>query len=333
MNIGVLTLTEGGRKLGATIADHLADCRIIPVKTTIAETFRNHWQEYDGFIAIMATGIIIRSIAPLLEDKERDPAVIGLDEKGCHVISLLSGHLGGGNTLTRKVAEITGGQPVITTASDTLALASLDLWAKAQDLRYRDRNVLTRASSILVNNGRLKIYSDVEIDALPPGLEKVEKFEDGDLAITHRLLPEAGSLLHPANLVVGVGCNRGTPAEEFAEALEELFTDLGFATLAIRNLASIDVKNDEEGLLQFAAAHNWPITFFSRDEINTVTGITVSDAALKAVGAQGVAEPTALLSAKTTILLSRKRKWQNVTMAVAKAPYMLSAQVQDHLNI
>ncbi|MDJ0623250.1 MAG: cobalamin biosynthesis protein [Desulfocapsaceae bacterium] len=333
MNIGILALTTGGRKLAATIADRLANCRIIPVDKNIAQTFRNNWQKYDGFIAIMATGITIRSIAPLLNDKEHDPAVIGLDEKGCHVISLLSGHLGGGNALARKVADLTGGQAVITTASDTLELAPLDLWAKAQDLRYNDRDILTRASSILVNTGRLKIFSEVEIEALPPGLIKVENLDEADLAISHRSLTDDGPVLHPNNLVVGVGCNRGTPAEEFAEALEELFADLGFSTLAIRNLASIDAKNDEKGLLHFAKDNSWPIAFFDRDEINTVANVAVSSAALKAVGAQGVAEPTALLSAQTTILLSRKRKWQNVTMAVAKAPCTLSAQVLEHLNI
>lgn len=330
MNIAVVALTEGGRKLGAIIAGRLDQCRILPVEGNIAQTFQNNWDEYDGFIAIMATGIIIRSIAPLIEDKERDPAIVGLDEKGNHVISLLSGHLGGGNALARRVAKITGGQAVITTASDTLALVPLDLWAKAQNLRSGDRDVFTRASSILVNSGSLKIFSEVEIEALPPGLERVEKIEESDLAISHRLLDKP--TLHPANLVVGVGCNRGTPAGEFTDALAELFDELGCSTLAIRNLASIDAKNDEIGLIDFASERGWPIDFFNRNEINSVTGVTISSAALKAVGAKGVAEPTALLSARTTILLSRKRKWQNVTMAVARAPYMLSAQVLDHLN-
>jgi len=332
MNIGVLALTAGGRELAAKIAGGLDNCRILPVEGGIAKTFRDNWRKYDGFIAIMATGIIIRSIAPLLEDKERDPAVIGLDEKGLHVISLLSGHLGGGNALARKVAAITGGHPVITTASDTLELTPLDLWAKAQNLRCGEREVFTRASSILVNIGSLRIFSEVEIDSLPPGLLALEKVEDADLVISHRRFSPDIAVLHPANLVVGVGCNRGTPAKEFTEALDELFADLGFSTLAIRNLASIDAKNDEEGLLQFAEDTGWPISFFGRDEINTVADVAVSSAALKAVGAKGVAEPTALLSAQTTILLSRKRKWQNVTMAVARASFTLSAQVLDHSN-
>lgn len=332
MNIGVLALTAGGRKLAAKITGGLDNCRILPVEGGVAQAFRDNWQKFDCFIAVMATGIIIRSIAPLLEDKERDPAVIGLDEKGCHVISLLSGHLGGGNALARKVAAITGGQAVITTASDTLKLAPLDLWAKAQNLKSEDREVFTRASSILVNSGRLQIFSEVETDALPPGLQTVEKQGDAELIISHRLFSPELPVLHPANLVIGVGCNRGTPVGEFTEALNELFTELGFSRLAIRNLASIDAKNDEEGLLRFAEDNGWPITFFGRDEINTVADVTVSSAALKAVGAQGVAEPTALLSAQTTILLSRKRKWQNVTMAVARAPFTLSARVLDRLN-
>ena len=102
---------------------------------------------------------------------------------------------------------------------------------------------------------------------------------------------------------------------------------------SIRNLASIDKKNDETGLLQFAENNSWFIDFYSKDAINKLNNLEISAAALKAVGAIGVAEPTALLSGKTDLLLSRKRKWKNITMAIALAPFTLSAQVRDQNDI
>lgn len=332
MKVGVLALTSGGKELAAKIATKLPDCKVISVSKTIAEAFRENWTKYDAFVAIMAAGITIRAIAPLLEDKTTDPAVVGLDEKGAHVVSLLSGHLGGGNTLAHAVAAITDGTAVITTASDTLGLTPLDLWASAQHLRAADRKVFTAASSILVNTGILRIFSEVEIDTLPPGLVAVENSDDADLVISNHPMGPEKLVLHPADLVLGIGCNRNTPVDEFEEALKELFNELSLSPLSIRNISSIDAKNDEEGLLLFAEKNGWPIEFFNSDEINMVTDVDVSYAALKAVGAKGVAEPTALLSANTSTLLSRKHKWQNITMAVARAPFTLSARVLDHLN-
>lgn len=337
MKTAILALTSGGRALAATIAEELDDSHVVSVDTGIAAAFRDNWKAFDGFIAIMATGITIRAIAPLLGDKTTDPAVVCLDEKGRHCISLLSGHLGGGNALAARVAAVTGGEAVITTASDTLELVPLDLWAAAQNLRCADQKILTAASSTLVNQGRLHVFSEVGIEALPPGLVATDTMEHADLVITHRQVVSKHnvpkySTLQPANLVVGIGCNRNTPISEFEEALHELFTELGLSPLAIRNLASIEAKNDEVGLLRFAALNDWYIDFFTPEMINRIEDITVSSAALKAVGAKGVAEPTALLSANTTTLLSRKRKWQNITMAVARAPFTLSARVLEHLN-
>jgi cobalt-precorrin 5A hydrolase len=332
MKIAVLALTSGGKELAAKIAAELPDCSVIPVSQTIAKTFLENWTRYDAFVAIMAAGITIRAIAPLLKDKTTDPAVVGLDEKGTHAISLLSGHLGGGNTLAHAIAATTGGTAVITTASDTLGFTALDLWAAAQNLRAANRKVFTTASSILVNSGVLRVYAEIEIDTLPPGLVAVENIDDADLVISNHTMEPEKLVLHPSNLVLGIGCNRNTPVDEFEEALNELFNELGLSTLSIRNISSIDAKNDEEGLLLFAEKNGWPIEFFDSDEINMVTDVDVSYAALKAVGAKGVAEPTALLSANTSTLLSRKHKWQNITMALAKAPFTLSARVLDHLN-
>ena len=330
MKIGIIAITRGGKELATRLSTLLADATILTKAPgeKVAETIAATWLHYDGFICIMATGIVVRAIAPLLGDKMTDPCVVVLDEKGRHAISLLSGHLGGGNALATEVAEHLGGTPVITTASDTLELVALDLWAKEQHLRVPSREILTTLSTLLVNQGHLTLYADVEIYSLPNGLRQTDDARHADFVVSH-LTGAAYScpVFRPRNLVVGIGCNRGTPANEFEDALNELFSALHLSRSSIRNLASIDKKNDEVGLLQLAENNCWRIDFFDSNSINTLKNLEISFAALKAVGAIGVAEPTALLSAQSNHLLSRKRKWKNVTMAVAQVPFTLSAQV------
>ena len=330
MKIGIIAITDGGRDLAARLSGILVNSRLLEKKAEqkVAEVITSNWQDCDAFICIMATGIVVRAISPLLADKLSDPCVIVLDEKGRHAISLLSGHLGGGNALARKVAALLGGTAVITTASDTLELVALDLWAKEQQLLAPKREKLTKLSTLLVNQGQLSLYSDVEISSLPTGLMQVDDARPADFVISHLTSIDCTCpLFRPCNLVVGIGCNRGTPVNEFEEALNELFSDLHLSRSSIRNLASIDKKNNEVGLLQFAEDNCWPIDFFDNNTINKLTNLEISFAALKAVGAIGVAEPSSLLSAQSNHLLSRKRKWKNVTMAVAQVPFTLSAQV------
>lgn len=335
MKIGILAITGGGRELAGRLCSLLDDATLLDKQEgeKIGATIARNWQLYDGFICIMAAGIVVRSIAPLLVDKQTDPCVVVLDEKGRHAISLLSGHIGGGNALAEKVADLLGATAVITTSSDTRQLVALDLWAKEQHLLPPDKKDLTSISALLVNRGKIFLYTDLEVSSLPAGVQQVDTADQADLIISHRTgFASACPVFRPRDLVVGIGCNRGTPAEEFEDSLRELLHDGQFSRTSIRNLASIDKKNDEVGLLQFARANNWRIDFFDSSTLNTLTHLEISSAALKAVGAIGVAEPAALLSAQSNQLLSRKRKWKNVTMAVAQVPFTLSARVPDQFN-
>ncbi len=335
MKIGILAITTGGQELAEKLIALLDDATFLekPLGGKIAKTIASHWHNYDGFICIMAAGIVVRAIAPLIKDKRIDPCVIVLDEKGRHAISLLSGHLGGGNALAEKVAGLTNGTAVITTASDTLELTALDLWAKEHQLVVPDRKTLTKLSTLLVNRGYLCLYADLPFASLPKGLQQVADPGQADFIVSHFSDGEQSCpIFFPRDLVVGIGCNRGTPVNEFETALDELSNDLHINRSSVRNLASIDKKNDETGLLQFAENNGWRIDFYDRDAINKMLHLEISFAALKAVGAIGVAEPTALLSANSKHLLVRKRKWKNVTMAIAQAPFTLSAQDQDRSN-
>ncbi|PKN50572.1 MAG: cobalamin biosynthesis protein CbiG [Deltaproteobacteria bacterium] len=334
MKIGILAITDGGKRLAADLATKMPEAQVLPQEGGVAQILAEHWRELDGFVCIMATGIVVRAIAPLLQGKTNDPCVVVLDEKGRHVVSLLSGHLGGGNDLARQVAVLSGGEPVITTASDTLGLVPLDLWARAQNLVCKSKEGLTQASAKLVNSGSLRIFSEVAIASLPQGLVEVGGPEPADIVISPYLGDYGTAVVfRPKNLVVGVGCNRGTPVMELRQACDELFSDQGLSQLSIRNLASIDVKQDEVALLAFAKEQGWRLEFFSKEELNRVEGVTVSVAALRNVGVIGVAEPAALLSAQSNDLLVGKRKWHNVTMAVARVNCTLSEQDPALQNI
>jgi cobalt-precorrin 5A hydrolase len=330
MKTAVIALTTGGRALAEKISTSLDECVPCSPKPGVVSAIRRLWQEVDGLICIMASGIVVRSIAPLCQDKRKDPCVVVLDEKGEFVISLLSGHLGGGNALAREVARITGGQVVITTASDVTGHTAIDLWAMENDLIVANPEKMTRIAARLVNTGAIAFFSDQAIDGLPVDFCPVGKVEDAGIVISHFLPDRYDNLwLIPKNLFVGFGCNRGTTSAEFQQALDDLCRTHRIDPRAIAGLASIDLKNDEEGLLEFAEKHHLPIRFLSKDELNTVTGITTSKAALKATGAKGVAEPAALLAASSESdvgrLYIRKMKWKNVTAAVAVKQIKLKA--------
>jgi cobalt-precorrin 5A hydrolase len=322
--IAVLAVTPGGCRLARCVAEGIPAAEFLEANLSVSEKLSKSWHDYDGFVCVMAAGIVVRSIAPLLGDKQHDPCVVVMDEQGRFTVSLLSGHLGGGNDLAREVAALTGGEAVITTASDTLGLTAIDLWAREQRLVVADRSQLTRASGYLVAQGLIRVFSEVK-GVLPRDFQEVADPGSARIIISCKTnWPEDRLLLHPPQLVVGIGCNRGTAGQEIEEAMGQLLASHSLARQSVIKLASIDLKRDEEGLLDFSRRHNWPLEFFSKQQLNEVAGVSYSAAVMKATGAQGVAEPAALLAAQTNQLIVRKEKWKNVTLAVATANYTLS---------
>jgi cobalt-precorrin 5A hydrolase len=323
MKTAVIALTMNGKALAKQLSDTLDECTFCdPTNNGVLGEISRLWTQVDGIICIMAAGIVVRSIAQLCKDKRKDPCVVVLDEKGNYAISLLSGHLGGGNELARKIARITGGKAVITTASDVTGHTALDLWIAKNDMIMTNPEKLTPLSARLINKGFLTFFSDQPIGRLPNDFRVVENIDQANIVISH-LNPSKYDqfLLIPRNLFVGFGCNRGTTSAEFEHALDDLCRIHRIDPYAIVGLASIDIKNDEKGLLEFAAKRQLPISFFSKEMLNTVPGIAPSEAAMKATGAKGVAEPAAILAAASEgefgRIFIRKMKWKNVTVAVA----------------
>lgn len=317
------------------------------------------WRKNEALVFIMATGIVVRTIAQLLKDKRTDPAVVVLDEAGKHAISLVGGHLGGANDLARGLAEFLGGEAVITTASDVNGLPSLDLWARDHDLVIEDWGMLPLIGIRFVNNGALRVYENQgsgvirqahdgersrTIRAQGSGMHLPDEFlrvaepRFADVIISNRQNAYEGSsaravagddcsvetcrvkgqlYLRPRDLVIGIGCNSGTSQDEIESAVQQTLDENNLSFRSIRSIATIDIKGNEPGLRAFAAKYALAFRTFGADELNSVEGLGRSDVVFKATGAQGVAEPAALVAAGTDRLLVSKQKKGNVTVAVA----------------
>jgi cobalt-precorrin 5A hydrolase len=291
------------------------------------------WSQYRSLIFIMATGIVIRQIAFLLKHKAQDPAVLVLDERGQHVISLVSGHLGGANRLAETVARITRGRAIITTASDVQNRPAIDLIAQELGLEIENYEMLSSVAHSLLEDEPVWVYdpqrrlelhlesrsNTVRLDEkeMAPGLDR----EGVGIWVSEYLTPEGLQclILRPRNLVVGVGCNRNTAADEILDFLRSEFRREGLAVSSIRNLATVDIKSDEKGILEAGRLLGRPVLFYSRPDIQKMAVPNPSNAVLAHIGVESVCEATALLSSRSSELIVPKQKNANVTMAVARA--------------
>lgn len=312
----ILYITKNGLDLARRIGACYPDSMVARFRSGIVPEL---WGRAKCFIFIMATGIAVRAIAPLLKSKKTDPAVVVLDEKGEFAISLVGGHLGGANARAREIADCLGGKAVITTASDLHGLTSIDLWAGDNDLVIEDWDLVPQMATQLVESRSLKVYTEIAVD-LPEEFVKVSDPGSADILITNRNMaaPERGLFLRPRNLVVGIGCNRGASAREIEEAVRKTLEGHDLSFHSIHSIATIDIKKEEPGLVAFAGNCGLRIISFTPEELNSVKGIERSDAAFRATGANAVAEPSALLAAGNEALLVRKKKIGNVTIAVSE---------------
>lgn len=310
------------------------------------------WGRHQGIVCIMATGIVVRQIAPLLKNKTVDPAVVVLDEKGRFVISLLSGHLGGANRLAGKVAELTGGHAVITTASDVQEKPAIDLIAREVGLEIENLELTAPLTRFLLDGELLRIFDPEQrlcsyfaqqpnVAWLPaPPLSRETTGGEGVLEGCNGAVGESTDsrnetpgiwvseyepaeksrwlLLRPKNLVVGLGCNRGTSTEEVTLLVRHTFAAERLSTLAIRNFASIDLKADEPAVIATAKRFERPVVFFSSEQLRSISVPNPSDLVKTHVGVPSVCEATALLSAQSTKLIIPKQKTANATLAVAR---------------
>ncbi|NNU84642.1 cobalamin biosynthesis protein CbiG [Geobacillus sp. BMUD] len=304
------------------------------VKTLLPELFAR----YDGLICIISLGAVVRMIAPLLKDKKTDPAVVVIDDKAEHVISVLSGHLGGANDLTRRVAAILGARPVITTASDVQQTIAVDLFGREFGWEWESDDKLTPVSAAVVNEEPVAIVQESgEPDWWPEGrplpknitvygsiAEALAARPAAALVVTHRLLePEEeailqnGVLYRPKVIALGIGCNRGTSADEIEAVILETLNELRFSLKSVKALCTIDLKKDEPGLREVVGKYGWEFVTYTPEELNTMPIEAPSETVYRYTGAYGVSEPAAKLYSGAERMALVKKKSGNVTISVA----------------
>ena len=274
-----------------------------------------------GLVFIGAAGIAVRAIAPHVLSKAADPAVVCVDERGEYVIPLLSGHLGGANELARQIAALTGGVAVITTATDINGLFAVDLWAKRQNLLLLQPERIRTVSAKILRGETVAVDCPWPISGERP--EGVTLTAPGDVAVDYRRRTDAALQLVPRVLSLGIGCRRGTTAEQLETAFEAFCFERGILPQAIRNAASITVKADEQGLLDFCRNRNLPVSFYSAARLQSAPGTYTASAFVESrVGVDNVCE-RASVRVSGGVLVEEKFARDGVTFALALRAPML----------
>ncbi|MBQ4416882.1 MAG: cobalamin biosynthesis protein CbiG, partial [Butyrivibrio sp.] len=168
-NNAFLCFSERGYQLAERIrAATGGDISRTGAQLTLDAWTRDAFASYDALIYIGASGIAVRAVAPYLKDKTTDPAVLVIDETGRFVIPLVSGHLGGSNALAKRIADITGAEAVITTATDRHGVFAVDEWARVQGFYVANPERFKSVSAMLFNGESVTVHSVIPVDGKPP---------------------------------------------------------------------------------------------------------------------------------------------------------------------
>ncbi len=293
------------------------------------EAFQNAFKEYPGLICIMATGIVVRTMAPLLVSKREDPAVVVVDEKGAYAISLLSGHVGGANKLAIDVALRLGGRPVITTATDVNKKPAIDMLALHIEAEIEPLEHVKLFNRLLVEDEDVLMLSPLPItDAIKDGFvwenwPRDFKEIDKPTVIISPYKHEINMLdshvqLLPKNLVVGIGCRKGVSLKDVETAYESVLEKFKIDHRCVKKLATIDFKGEEQALKLLSKKLTIPLVTVTKVQIDALEGTyEPSQWVEQKIGVGGVCEPAARIAANMGITIVPKQKVGPVTISVA----------------
>ena len=327
--IAVINISEESRPLAQTLEQ---DLQAQLIKRAEVGT---RWQQFDAFIFIGAMGICVRTIAPYIKDKHEDPAVLCVDSLGVNVISVLSGHVGGANELTRQVAAILGADPVITTLSDNAGLWALDTFEKRFGWSLAGDENLNACIFAFVNRKPTALLMDIR-DA---GTEYLEKTLPQHVTLIHDISqadPEKYRLLimvtpfareapfgmlnlHFVPMVgtIGFGLAHHPDDYKFIKSqMDSLLSQQGIFPCACR-YCTIDVKADEPFVRLLRERDNEQVDFFTAEQLAAVEVPNPSDTVKKHVGTPSVCEAAAILGSNHGKLIVPKIKGKNFTVALA----------------
>ena len=339
--IAILSISRNGKALGLKIKRKISNAHLYYVKKDVAEDEDNViyinkklkefvpeiFGEYDYIIFIMACGIVVRTIAPLIENKFSDPAILVSDEKGKNIISLLSGHMGGANEMTLFISNLLNSNPVITTATDVNDKSSLDMIAKKLNAHIYDfRNKVLKINSMLVNDEVVNLFIDGDYDIDTRGFNICKRDEVNSLGevvvISNKknlnLINNNILKVVPKNIVIGIGCRRNIDKEDMINSLSDFLHKQNIDINSIKEIGSIDIKKNEDALINLSTYLNVPFKTFTAEEISKVENLyEKSDWVKQNVGVHSVAEPVAHLLSDGNLII-KKHKYNGITFSVGR---------------
>lgn len=341
MRLAVISFTDRGSRLNRAVSDMLTregvevvsvalakyapSYELPPLKGSIRDWTEEMFETQDAILFIGASGIAVRSIAPFVADKRKDPAVVVMDEKGIFVISLLSGHLGGANELAGKLANLTGAIPVITTATDVNGRFAVDVFAKKMNLWISDMKAAKCVSADVLDEKKIGLVTDFPIlGEIPEELVKVkgtEAFEGKTglvIALNEEFKPFPCTLhLIPRIVALGIGCKKGKEEEAIEEAVLDVLSRNHLSIHSVFGAASIDLKANEEGILGFCEKYDIPFTTYGAEALRAAKGdFTPSEFVSGITGVDNVCERSAV-TLSGGHLIQKKTAGNGVTVALA----------------
>jgi cobalt-precorrin 5A hydrolase len=303
-------------------------------KIMIEEIFK----EYESIICIFSLGAVIRLISNLLKDKKTDPAVIVIDDKANFVISALSGHLGGANSLTKSIAEFLNSTPVITTAADVNETIAVDLLGS--DFKWSIENFenVTQVSAHMVNEEKIGVYQDAgetrwwnkELPKNVTILENIDELKSDDFKagliisdriITDPLIVNKSVIYRPKSLVVGLGFHWDTTLEEIEDGILKVLGENRLSLLSIRNLSTLNRGKSPASLASFSDKHGIPLEFYDKERLDKIMVPNPSDVVKKYEGTSSVSEASSILSSGGELIVTKQKFPPNLTIAVSRINY------------
>ncbi|MCK8432608.1 precorrin-3B C(17)-methyltransferase [Streptomyces sp. D2-8] len=296
--IGLISATAAGAAARDRLAAAWPD-RTRVYEGPVGDAVRAAFAQCEQLVCFLATGAVVRLVAPLLSGKTEDPGVVCVDEGGRFAVSLLGGHAGGANELAREVGDLLGAEPVVTTATDAVDLPGLDT------LGLPVEGDVAGVSRALLDGEGVALRAEVAwpLPPLPTAAEGAYT-----IRLTDRLVEAAGRevVLRPPTLVVGVGASKGAPVEEVLGLVEDALREAGLSVASVAELATVDAKAGEPGIVEAARRLGVPLVTYPAAELAGVDVPHPSDAPLAAVGTPSVAEAAALVSGGELLVPKRK---------------------------
>ena len=318
----LISASQRGNEIGERLKGLFDDLEIITreevVKYGLKDVTKKAVKNHKTIIFVSSTGIAVRAIAPWVEDKTKDPAVIVIDRDARYVISLLSGHIGGANETTNKIANYLGSAAIITTATDSLGVMAPDLISKKYNLEIESMQSCKEIAVRLIEGEKIAFIDEDNIIPLPSGYVKEGQGANYNLVVTNRShVPAADLKLIRKNIVLGIGCRKNIESDKMREFILASLKKLNINLLAINKIVSIDIKKDEKCIIDLASYLKVPFKVYSREEINQVkVDFEGSDFVEENVGVRGVSEPCVLLA--DAQIIQGKTAHSGMTLCVGK---------------